>query len=671
MHESPRSAGVFLCLRVESERVRSGEGEGKHSLKPPIAPELDAAWLRTAQTLPITIWTAYPDGRIEFVNKRWEELTGLPGEAIVANGWGPMIHPDDAEQAVAVYQRALQSGEPLCVDLRIRKASGAYTWVRSQADPMRDADGAIVRWFGVILDVDEVHRSTERFRRLAEAVPAIVWTADPRGWIEWYNRHWYEFTGQSPQEAIGWGWQSAQHPDDFLEVMRKWPKSIATGEPFEMEYRIRCHDGTFHWFLARVDPLRDEMGEVVRWYGTLVNIDLQRSALERTRRVAETLQDVFLPKVLPRLPNLKCDAVYLAAERDALVGGDWFDASLLPDGRIMFSIGDVAGHGLEASITVGRLRQAILTLAFRISDPGQILADLDTLLQFQEPGVVVTALVGFIDGDAKTITYASAGHPSPMIARKGDLTAVSLPLGDPPLGASFGGTFQTHRAAIQPDSILALYTDGMIEYSRDVIAAEAHLRAAVALFAGNTSVLRPAIAIKDLVLNEVTPSDDVALLVIQFTAIDSGADGELSGELEKTWRFHSSHAYSAHVARREVGAYFQRMGASAQEIFDAELVLGEILANTVEHAPGLVEVRVDWRKERPLVIVRDTGPGLRTASFALPRDNMSEDGRGLYLIRTLTENVTIRESPGYGTEIRVVLPFKRRLSPRDSTVAPT
>src|ERR1700694_3403904 len=100
-----------------------------------------------------------------------------------------------------------------------------------------------------------------------------MWSALPDGWIDWFNARWYEYTGQTPEQAAGWGWQAVQHPEDLPSVMREWPASIATGEPFEMESRLRRADGTFRWFITRAAALRDDAGRIVRWYGTSTDID--------------------------------------------------------------------------------------------------------------------------------------------------------------------------------------------------------------------------------------------------------------------------------------------------------------------------------------------------------------------------------------------------------------
>jgi PAS domain S-box-containing protein len=505
--------------------------------------------------------------------------------------------------------------------------------------------------------------SERRFRVLAEAIPVICWTADANGWIDWYNHRWYEFTGQTPDDAAGWGWQTAHHPADFLEVMRQWPQSIASGEPFEMEYRLRRYDGNYHWFLARAEPLRGDDGSIVRWYGSNADIDAQRTALERTKRIAATLQDVFLPKELPQRAHLRIDAHYIPAEQDALVGGDWFDAFEVPDGRICFSVGDVGGHGLDASVAVGRIRQAILTLAFEDRDPATILFELDRIITHQDPDLMVTAVVGYIDADLSSLTYANAAHPPPLVARHNEEPAEQLAYGQPPLGSGYSGPFENRHVDIEPDTIVALYTDGMTEFSGDLIDAERRLQSTVSLFVGNTTVAHPARATTEIVFDGAAPRDDVAMMIMQFSSVEMETIRTNAPSLERTWRFHSSDAHTAQRSRLEITSYLHSLASDRMQIFPAELVIGEAIANTVEHAPGLVEVYLDWRETKPVLFIRDAGPGLNDFSPMLPSNPLNENGRGLFLIRSFAEDISVRAMPGYGTELRVVLPIVRRQVP--------
>jgi integral membrane sensor domain MASE1 len=140
-----------------------------------------------------------------------------------------------------------------------------------------------------------------------------------------------------------------------------------------------------------------------------------QALLRETKRSAETLQGAFLPEHLPERAGLRCDVLYIAAEREALIGGDWYDAFELPDGRIVFSIGDVTGHGLDAAVTAARLRRSIFIAAFETEDPAQILARADRI-RGVEQNAPATAVVAIMSRDLSSLSYASAAHPPPIIA---------------------------------------------------------------------------------------------------------------------------------------------------------------------------------------------------------------------------------------------------------------
>ncbi len=132
-------------------------------------------------------------------------------------------------------------------------------------------------------------------------MPQLVWVTRPDGYHEWYNRRWYEYTGTTPEQMEGWGWQSVHDPAELPRVLEGWRKSIATGRPFEMEFPLRGADGRFRWFLTRVEPLRDERGKIVRWFGTNTDVQARReAAAERERLVRQLdlerrrLADVFM-----------------------------------------------------------------------------------------------------------------------------------------------------------------------------------------------------------------------------------------------------------------------------------------------------------------------------------------------------------------------------------------
>jgi PAS domain S-box-containing protein len=495
-----------------------------------------------------------------------------------------------------------------------------------------------------------------RFRALAQAVPQMVWMADGSGWIDWCNVRWYEYTGQTVDEAAGWGWQRAYHPDDYQQMMRDWPRSIVTGEPFAMESRIRSRDGDYRWFLVRAEPVRDERGSVTRWYGTNTDVDAQKRELQQTTRIADTLQAFFLPGTLPQRQGLRFDALYLTAEKSALVGGDWYDAFEFPDGRIVASIGDVAGHGVGAAMTAARLRQSILTAALDADDPSAILAKVNELLQVQE-STVVTALVAVIDRELSTMRFASAGHPPPVIGAPA-AGAEILPCSGIPLGVDSDLQLRTHSVRLTPETVVLFYSDGVTEFKRDVLAAEGALLEAVTAIANDGVSPQPALAVQRAVMGANKPTDDAVIMVLQLSPQAAGRAVDSPGA-RKTWMFHSSDAYFAHAVRHELMTFLRDYGASDEDLSRSELIIGELLANTVKHAPGIVRLEIDCRGNAPVLTIADTGPGLPNFDVRLPDDELNEDGRGLYLIGTLADAVSVDSNDGFGTTMTVALPILR------------
>ena len=395
----------------------------------------------------------------------------------------------------------------------------------------------------------------------------------------------------------------------------------------------------------------------IRWYGSNANIDAQKREAQRSARVAQIMQEAFLPERLPQRDDLRFDALYLAAESDAFVGGDWYDALTLPDGRILISCGDVAGHGLDAAVLAGRLRQSIALTGLEDSDPGRVLTRVNHVATLQGEGIA-TAVVAVFDPARRVLEYAVAGHPPPVVATS--RTSALLANGGLPLGVFDRGSWSACSVALEPDAVVVFYTDGVTEFDRDPLSAEQRLCRAAQEIAGAGGRSRPALSVKDMVMGGAPPKDDVAILVL---ALSPSADSAAVDErlLVKKWRFHSSDAVTAHNSRKALAEYLGSLAADGTDLYEAELVIGEAIANTVEHAPGLVEVVIDWRDELPALTVRDTGPGFASAGGTLPADTLDENGRGMFLIYALASNVTVRGLPGFGTELQCVLPVRRRV----------
>jgi PAS domain S-box-containing protein len=162
---------------------------------------------------------------------------------------------------------------------------------RARAAPTGEQDevatlvNAFNEMLGEIQKRDSALQESERqFRTLADSIPQLAWMADPDGNLFWYNQRWYRYTGSTPEEMLGWGWESVHNPEVLPQVRKNWLTSIATGQPFEMIFPLRGADGAFRDFLTLAVPIRDEFGRVVRWFGTNTDITEQRRSQEALRQ---------------------------------------------------------------------------------------------------------------------------------------------------------------------------------------------------------------------------------------------------------------------------------------------------------------------------------------------------------------------------------------------------
>ncbi len=240
-----------------------------------------------------------------------------------------------------------------------------------------------------------------------------------------------------------------------------------------------------------------------------------RASYEAEKRVADTLQGAFLQRPLPSLPLLRFSATYVPATEETKVGGDWYDALELPEGRVLFAIGDVAGHGIEAAVTMNRARQALISSALFDSEPANVLQRVNAEM-CRESAPMVTAVAGFADARTYEFVYASAGHPPPVLVEPGRVPRL-LDFGSLPLGVSKTAAYRSHRIQTVPGAMLVLYTDGALEHSRDVLEGEQILLKAAG-GAADASGSDAASVIHNAIFAGKPVGDDVAILTIGFAA---------------------------------------------------------------------------------------------------------------------------------------------------------
>jgi PAS domain S-box-containing protein len=246
-------------------------------------------------------------GRITFMNAVAQSLTGWKEEEGVGRPLEEIFRLVDEETqqpAGSPLQQVLQQGAKvnLANHTVLLTRGGARVPVADSAAPIRSERGDIVGGVVVFQDVTRRRRaeaalseSEQRYRSLAESVPGMVWTARPDGSNDYANRRWYDYTGLTPEQSLGFGWTVAVHPDDLARTLDLWKLHLESGEPGHGEVRLRRRDGAFRWFLLRTVPLRDRLGRVRKWFGTSTDIDdgkraaeALRESEERFRRIVET-----------------------------------------------------------------------------------------------------------------------------------------------------------------------------------------------------------------------------------------------------------------------------------------------------------------------------------------------------------------------------------------------
>lgn len=362
----------------------------------------------------------------------------------------------------------------------------------------------------------------------------------------------------------------------------------------------------------------------------------------REHHVADTLQRALLPDRLPHPGTQHFDAAYLPGAEEAIVGGDWYDAFSLPDGRIAVSIGDVAGHGLRAAIVMGEVRQAFRAAALNPKSPSLVLERANTIMNMRANPVMVTAIFGIIDPTTSTLTYAVAGHPPPVLGMP-DGTVQRLPADGIPLGIADTIDARDWTFTLPSGSIIAFYTDGLIEYSRDVIAGEERLLEAMRAEVFEPSAT-PARSLLRRIFATTKNTDDVAALVVRIGEPPSN---------DFVFDF-TAIPIAVPLVRRALLRYAARLRLDDNAVFALITSVGEATANAVEHAypeaPGIVRVRIRHTGLQLITTIEDDGRWK-------PAEKKDERGRGLPLMRALMNGFEIHTHQAQ-TVVRLTLTLK-------------
>jgi serine phosphatase RsbU (regulator of sigma subunit) len=320
------------------------------------------------------------------------------------------------------------------------------------------------------------------------------------------------------------------HPDDIARVWAARDELMACHKPVTVEYRLVRPDGRVLDILSSGEAFRDGSGRVVRLWGTIHDVTEQRVAeraardaarhaeqaradLEVEHQALQMFQRAMLPAELPRVGGVDLSAVYLPVAERIDIGGDWYDAFLLPDGRLALAVGDVTGHDLRAATVMGQVRNAVRAYATERPDPGAVLARANTLLARLPDLDLVTMIYGVYDPVGHELVWSNAGHPPPLLRRGGTVTTLAMEggllLGVVPADEPY----PEHRLRLDPGDSILWYTDGIVDQRAvDPVEALERLCQAYARAGGGVGELLGTVSAE--MMTDGEREDDVCLLAL-------------------------------------------------------------------------------------------------------------------------------------------------------------
>jgi PAS domain S-box-containing protein len=248
-----------------------------------------------ADNSPMFVYIIEPDtnANISYFNKTWLEYTGISAEDSTGQAWATFVHPDDLEKSFEDYLSAFDSQQPFIIDaLRLKRRDGAYRWHTFKGNPRYDTAGEFLGYIGVGFDIHErklaeesLKESEEQFRTLVETLPQLVWITSHDGENKYTSSRWKEYAGVQPEGPDSW--ISMIHPDDVDKIAKAWSHSLATGDVYKTEVRIRSKTGEYRWHTVNGLPVLDSENNIVKWVGAFTDIHSEKSFANELEKQVE------------------------------------------------------------------------------------------------------------------------------------------------------------------------------------------------------------------------------------------------------------------------------------------------------------------------------------------------------------------------------------------------
>jgi len=532
------------------------------------------------------VWVTTPTGEIAEDSPEWRWITGQSLEEYLGNGWLDAVHPEDRERVERDWRECVGGGKTFDSRYRVRTKTGSYRHYDVRAVPI-ERDGKIIEWVGASTDVTAQREAEEMRGRLTEQLSAAALrTARLQQATSMLAEaltveQVVEVITEVGRSAIGADRSAVAlldperlrvhtvnpgglpvtpgHPggDIPLDIPSVVTQAIITRRPVLVEnpamLRRAFPDVDLDLFLSNTDEsawagmpllaagsaigalrfsfsrprkITDEERVFLEALAGQCALALERASLfEREHTTAETLQRSLLPDRLPSVPGIILDARYLPVTRNMEIGGDWYDAFPLPDGRLAVAAGDVMGKGLSAAAGMGRVRNALRALALTDPRPAAVLAGLDRLFTATELEEQVTTVAYLVfDPESGEGLAGNAGHPPPLLMSRDEPPRLDLGEAGTPLG--WASPRQQYVFRLPPGNTAVLYSDGLVENRRRGLDAGLDELVAVAAQAAPEVAEDPARLLEYLVNRMLTgyeQDDDVTVLVLHVLRRDGKA----------------------------------------------------------------------------------------------------------------------------------------------------
>ncbi len=634
-----------------------------------------------ADQLPLHVWQTDTAGRLLFLSRPAREFFERDVAEIAGVPLSTWMHEGDGRLWSHRFRGSLRTGEPLTMELRLKRADGSFRWHLIRAVARHDATGMRDGWVGTSTDIDDsklaeierthllaaearartvAERRERQARILAEAGSILAGSEEAEVRLQ-------RFVDSMVPQLADLVMVEGLRSDGRVEVL-----GLAHIEPVVAEAILGArHKASGLWLSADQGPnaVRSEVHgmtlttlhvaltttstepfgvlvvgrhnehatfsesqqETVIELGRRVALMLENARLyEEQRRIGRALQSSLLSGAGDAVSGLTTAVRYDVATSDAEVGGDWYDVFKLAGGRLGVVIGDVVGRGLAAASVMGKLRSALRALAFVHDDPGDVLTALDRFALSTEGAPYSSVVYTVLDPVDGLLTYASAGHPPPFIVAP-DGSTTFLDGGRATLLGANGSDARRSSAVVTlaPGSTLVLYTDGLVERRGESIQVGMDRIAVAAIGSSGDGLEGLADSLLEACLDPSGHADDVALLVLRL---------ELPGSQVFARRV-PARLEVLPPLRAQLRSWLKGLGIDQGAMNDVLLACGEACANAAEHAysggvTGDVAMEARIAGGEILVTIRDSGHWRRAAVAG-------DRGRGQAMMRQLMDEVIV------------------------------